>query len=545
MVAGVLTHFIPVLTLALTAQAGTAPLDPERTLTSAGLKTDSESLLAFFRQRTLSPTDVANLDAAVRRLGDDSFEVRTQASAELVAAGAVAVRFLQPAVKDPDLEIARRAERCLEMIQRGSRRTLPAAAALLLAARKPSGAVEALLGYVPFAEDEYTEETVLGALVDIGLRDPQAGAALHKAVADAEPARRAAAACVLGQAADPAQRRLVLRLLTDPAVKVRLLAARTLLAQGEKAAMPVLIALLTEAKADIAWEVEELLCRLAGETGPEVFLDNAADDSRRLCRAAWERWWAAHEAQFDATRVQGTTRFQGLTVIADLDKGRVLEVSADHKERWQVSGFGGPVDVQVLANGHVLVAENHANRVTERDATGKIVWQKANTSLPASCQRLSNGHTFIALHKEILEVGTKGEEIFKQARPEGLFSARKLHNRHMVLLTARGKVITLDAAGKEIGSFDAGPIMTWSSLDVLSNGHCLVCGTSGRVVELDPSGKRVWECTVANAVCASRLSNGHTLVCDSDGHRVVEVDHEGKSVWEHRIEGRPWFVRRR
>ena len=143
-----------------------------------------------------------------------------------------------------------------------------------------------------------------------------------------------------------------------------------------------------------------------------------------------------------------------------------------------------------------------------------------------------------------MEVGPHREEVFRQVRPEGLFSARKLRNRHIVLLTVRGKVITLDATGKEIASFDAGPIMTWSSLDVLANGHCLVCGLSGRVVELDASGKRVWECTVPNAVCAARLPNGHTLVCDSDGHRVVEVDHEGKPVWEHRTEGRPWFVRR-
>jgi PQQ-like domain len=191
------------------------------------------------------------------------------------------------------------------------------------------------------------------------------------------------------------------------------------------------------------------------------------------------------------------------------------------------------------------VAENHANRVTERDKSGKIVWEKTISSLPASCQRLPNGHTFIALHKEIVELGLNREEVFKQARPEGLFSARKLRNRHMILLTVRGKVITLDATGKEIGSFDAGPIATWSSLDVLANGHCLVCGISGRVIELDASGKRVWECAVPNAVCASRLPNGHTLVCDSDGRRVVEVDHEGKLVWEHRTEGRPWFVRRR
>jgi hypothetical protein len=545
MVAGLLTCLVAALTLGLVPPAGGGPTDLERILASAGLKTDSESLLAFFRQRTLSPTEALKLEATVRRLGDDSYQVRTQASADLVAAGVVAVRFLQPALKDSDLEIARRAERCLEAIQRGSGRTLPTAAAQLLAARRPPGAVEVLLDYLPFAEDESIEETVIGVLVEVGVRDRQAEGALQKALGDVEPTRRIAAACVLGQAKDPAQRGLVARLLADPVVKVRLLAARTLLAQGDKAAVPVLIALLIEAPPVQAWEAEELLCLVAGETGPEVFLDNAGEGSRRQCRAAWEKWWQTAQAQVDPTRIPFDTRFQGLTLIADLDKGRVLEVTPDHKERWQVSGFGGPVDVQRLPNGNLLVAENHANKVTERDQAGKLIWQKAVSPLPASCQRLPNGHTFIAMLNEIRELGAHGEEIFKQARPEGVYSARKLRNRHMVLLTVRGKVITLDATGKEISSFDAGPVTTWSSLEVLANGHCLVCGLSGKVIELDASGKQVWTCTVPNAVCASRLPNGHTLVCDSEGHRVVEVDHAGQSVWEHRIEGRPWFVRRR
>src|SRR5260370_10338457 len=131
MVVCFLTCVIPALTLGVAPLGGAGQSEVERTLTKAGVKTDTESLLTFFRQRTLSATDALKLEATVRRLGDDSYEARTQASADLVAAGAVAVRYLQPALKDPDLEVARRAERCLETIQRVSGRALPTAAARL------------------------------------------------------------------------------------------------------------------------------------------------------------------------------------------------------------------------------------------------------------------------------------------------------------------------------------------------------------------------------------------------------------------------------
>jgi outer membrane protein assembly factor BamB len=238
-------------------------------------------------------------------------------------------------------------------------------------------------------------------------------------------------------------------------------------------------------------------------------------------------------------------RIQGRTLIADLDKGCIFEVGPDHKELWRVTGFGGPVDMQVLANGNVLAAENHARKVTERDRTGKVVWEKSTGAFAASCQRLPNGNTFIATYYQLLEVAPNGKEAWSVARPEGVVSAQKLRNGSVVLLTSTGKVTILNTAGKEIRSFETGGIISWSSLEVLSNGHVLVCCTPGKVVEFDATGKRVWECEASNPVCATRLSNGHTLICNSEGRRVVEVDRHGKDVWEQHTEGRPWHVRRR
>ncbi|MFO0967786.1 MAG: hypothetical protein U0793_19665 [Gemmataceae bacterium] len=61
----------------------------------------------------------------------------------------------------------------------------PIAAAHLLAARKPAGAIETLLNFLPYANDEYVEEEVLTSLGgDGGGREQGVQAALLGALKD-------------------------------------------------------------------------------------------------------------------------------------------------------------------------------------------------------------------------------------------------------------------------------------------------------------------------------------------------------------------------
>jgi PQQ-like domain len=232
-------------------------------------------------------------------------------------------------------------------------------------------------------------------------------------------------------------------------------------------------------------------------------------------------------------------------LIAELDGGTVMEVGADHHVRWQATGFRGPVDVQLLPNGHLLVAENHGSQVTERDKTGKIIWKRDTSGLPASCQRLPNGNTFITTTNMLVEVDPQDHEVLQLHPQEGAYGARKLRNGNIMLATSEGKIVTMDSRGKVLRSFETGGIVQWSTLSILPTGHVLACCVDNKVTEFDAAGKPVWSCTVMNPVCASRLPNGHTLVCDSEGHRVVEVDRSGHTVWEQKLKGRPWHVSRR
>src|SRR5436190_1201316 len=108
-----------------------------------------------------------------------------------------------PSEPDADLEVRHRARACLRQIDEVAERALVVAAARVLAERRPPGAAATLLACLPEPTQENEElwEAFLQALDRLGTPD----AALTVALADREPARRAAAAFVLGRRA-PQQR---------------------------------------------------------------------------------------------------------------------------------------------------------------------------------------------------------------------------------------------------------------------------------------------------------------------------------------------------
>src|SRR5207245_208294 len=132
----------------------------------------------------------------VRRLGDDDFDTREKAAAELVRAGRKALPFLKPALRDDDRERARLAAHCIQEIEKKEREQVDAAtaAARVLAERRPDEAAAALLDYLPAADEELIEEAVMRALAIVGVKDGVPDPLLVRALTDKEPLRRAAAA---------------------------------------------------------------------------------------------------------------------------------------------------------------------------------------------------------------------------------------------------------------------------------------------------------------------------------------------------------------
>jgi HEAT repeat protein len=287
------------------AAANSAKQD-EKLLQEQKVPADEAGLLAFIKKRTLSKADQEHLRDLVRQLGSKTFRIRNKASKELMAYGSGALPYLQPALQDPDVEVKERAGKCVAKIKSGPATALPAAVVRLLRLRAPDTALRPLLAFVPFADDESVEEEVLNALCVLNLRDEKIDPVLTAALADEMPARRAAAVFVLGRVGTPEHYPPLRKLLVDRDPKVRFHTAQVLLTNRDKAAVPVLVGLLTEAPIELALKAEDLLAAVNSKPVTKVELTEDAG-KRRKVRSAWSEWWKANEARIDLARINFDT----------------------------------------------------------------------------------------------------------------------------------------------------------------------------------------------------------------------------------------------
>jgi HEAT repeat protein len=492
---------------------------------------EGSTLLEEFRGRTLSDAERVRVLGLIARLDDPSAEVRDRAAADLVACGARAAPLLRQAVEKNHPRIGPQAAHCLEAIEPEGPRPLPAAAPRLLALRRPEGTIETLLAYLPFADSDVVAGQVIHLLADLGCRDGKAAPALVQALADPVPVRRVAAAIALCRGRAEAQLPAIRRLLRDADGGVRLRAALALAARGEREAMPVLIALLGELPLEQAWEAEDYLLRAAGEGAPAVSLEGEAG-GRTAAVDAWRRWWNEHGSAIDLAQVDARPHGSGLFLVVEHQGGRVLEVNAAGKVRWQIAGLQFPWDAQVLPNGNVLVVEGNG-QLTERDRAGKVVWQRALPNA-VSARRLRNGQTFIVCRNQLLVLDREGKEVFAHHTTGFILAGERFRDGQMAYVTLDGFYFRLDAGGKQIKTFQIpfDPRLGVHGAAVLpGDGVLLARANPYKVTEYAAGGKVTWEATVPVPGYPTRLPNGHTLV-PSSPRILIELDRNGRIVSE-------------
>ncbi|MGH7222294.1 MAG: PQQ-binding-like beta-propeller repeat protein [Gemmataceae bacterium] len=516
--------------------------------------TDGEALLGVVREHTLTPQMRRNVEQLIRKLGDDEFFRREAANDELLRLGRITLPQMREAVSNTDLEIGRRARDLIQSIEREPTRALPAAAVRLLALRKPEGAAEALLAYLPFAEEDDRGDEVKKALAVLAVRDGKLDAALVHALADTDGtgvspvgAVHVVAAEALVQGGGKQGRAAVRKLLKDKAPAVRLRVALALVLQREREAVPVLIDLLALVSDEQVGQVEDVLTQLAGDSAPETSWSTDEADKKK-CRDAWAAWWKINGGRVDLTHLSARPWY-GYTLLCDSSRNRVFEIDRNGKERWSVDGVLYPVDAWVVGGKHVLIAEYSGRKISERDFKGKVVWSKALNNLPVNVQRLSNGHTFIATLNQILEVDRNGKEVYTINNVVGgITAAYRARDGRIICVARNGSLcITMDTTGKQLKQFASNRTATWTSgIDLLANGHILITQPNrNKVVEYDRDGKPIVEVDAPQATTATGLPNGHFLIASSNDRRAFEVDRSGKVVWEHKAGGNIFRARRR
>jgi hypothetical protein len=171
----------------------------ERALKAAKVGTDGAALLEYLRGRVPREADRENIKRFIKQLGDDSSEVREQATQELIRQGSAARSELRRAAKDDDVEVASRARRCLDKIAEGEGSDGLPAALRLVAIKQPPGAAEVLLALAPALTDDDDVRELRNALAAVALPGVKPDKVVEQALEDKDPARRAAAAAALGK----------------------------------------------------------------------------------------------------------------------------------------------------------------------------------------------------------------------------------------------------------------------------------------------------------------------------------------------------------
>ncbi len=504
--------------------------------------------LEAFTKRTLTEADREKVKSLIHRLGDASFDVRQQAETDLRNMGELAAPMLKNVANDPDPEISQNARYVLQEIEKDAPAPLSPAAARVVALRKPPGAAEALLAYLPFCDDEGLLGEVQSALDATAFSDGKPAPVLVRALADKAEIRRGAAAeaLCLGPLGDnlPA----VKNLLTDPSPAVQLQTALAL-AGGphDRDAVPVLIGLIGERRlnSDQAASAEEYLSRLAANHGPAKL--PPGEGAREKRRDLWADWWKTNSnrvALVDRYPPASASRYFGYTLLIQPNNNQIAELGPDGKERMQMTGLTNPQDAVALPDDHYLVAEFNLSRVTERNAKGEVLWTKSlppaangQNLFPQSAQRLPNGDTFIVCRNQLSECSRDGKDVFVIPRPNNdILTAAKLRNNEIVVISSI-MVQRLDTSGKELKSFRF-PVnqQTWTlGNDILPNGNVLVAfqNPPNLVVEFNPDGKEIWSSTaVQNPLAVARSPNGATLIIGQTfpNQQMIELDKNNKQV---------------
>jgi hypothetical protein len=541
--------------LLLAVATAAEPLSDEQLLKHAKIPDDGPGLVGYFRQRTVAGNDRQRIESLIERLGDPVYSVRERATADLIASGLPAVTLLRRAsASQEDVEIARRAERCLSAIERVPSATLAAAVARQIAKRKPEGAVAVLLAYLPLADDESVADEVRDALAAVALTGDGPNPLLVQALKDPLPVRRAAAAEALVRTRRPEVVAAARPVLDDRDLDVRLRVGLALVTYArDKDSVPRLIDLLAELPQGSGWRVEEVLIRLAGESAPQVSLgDDPA--SRQACRDRWLGWWEKNRDSVDLTRLEGAPAMLGHTLVVLRNTsgigGQVLEINDKQAVVWRIDGLQQPMDAVVVGKDRVLIADFSSHNVVERDFNGKTIWTK-NVMLPVSVQRLPDGHTIVVSRERVVDWDDgQHETVVARRAQQDIVAATKARTGEVVLITQGGNCIRLDPkTNKEISpSFTLGgrQLYGYGAVEVLPNGHILTTLQSG-VAEFDTTGRQHWQAAFARPTSVQRLPNGNTLVCSTSLREVAELDRNGKVVWKYQPPDNmtPWKARRR
>jgi hypothetical protein len=305
-------------------------------------------------------------------------------------------------------------------------------------------------------------------------------------------------------------------------------AVTRLLALGA-AAVPELARALTDPRAEIAVTAMGILRMLGPHAAPALprLMKIASGRDERMAIAA--KWAMAG------------IRPLGITLVADINKQRLVEFDQKGKVILEIGKLSSIWDAERLPNGNYLVCRGGTNRILELDRKGTVVWKYDKARFPMDADRLPSGNTLICdtKRKRVIEIDPAGEIVWKYTKLEGPYDADRLPSGNTLIADyGAGKAIEVDPRGRIVWKVTG--VSQVLSVDRTPSGNTLLSLWSKNTVrEVDAAGQTVLEIKLPknhrNPSSVQRLQNGHTLV----GARgaAIEYDAKGVEVWRVAIGG--------
>lgn len=508
-------------------------MEDEKTLADAGLKSDGNSLIQFLARRSEDKVDPIQIKELITKLGDDNFDIREQTSATLNAIGIAALQDLKTASKNPDVEISRRAKDCIQKIEEGSRKFVVAASIRLLGAKKPEGALTALINYSQFSELDQTTEDLIAAITATGSDNGSPSKIILEAIHGNKPLAKIICAEALANINPELFKKEAIALLNSDEPRVRYKIALAFGKLGDKRSIEPLVSSISSVS---QWEsslLDHLFRKLLPSNMPPVGLP----------QPELQKEWAKRTvdtSKIPEALLASSAKNLGKTLVVLLDAGRIIMLDSSNNILWKIENLQFPLDAQILSDDKVLIAEHQGNKVTERNKKGEITWEKKING-PLAVQKLEGGSIFIASKSNVIFVDQKGRETSEFTPPnnEPIMKANIASNGDicLVLSTPQGnaKFVRFDKNKKQVASYDIDVRTSGGKVDILPNGNSLITEVYGnRVIEFNNEGKEVWNFECEQPVAAVRLPNGNTLVTSMTQMKALEVDPKGKEIWSYK-----------
>lgn len=524
------------LTLSLLFPAAISHADDQyyvQRLAQNGIEPNRAAIQKYLE--SLHPRGGARLriESLIQQLGADKFEVREEATRQLLRSPGSTRLMLIEATNSNDPEVRWRARAIVEQADQHSE-DLFYSVMQVIKSREIAGLVPSIL-----ASNAYLEKPHLR----FAMRDALAAAArdtdvpvLVSALSHKSPHVRVAAIVTMPVVHGEAAFELIEPLLDDEDDHVRLSAARVLANGGQRACLAVLLDLLNSKDHSVRLRAIAILRNLTGQRFG--FYASADIAKRQAAVHLWRDWivgeGATAELHFPLDELR---EYSGHILVCNYSGNLVVEIDDKGNETWKKTDLDHPWGVQALPNGNRLVAACNGKYVVELDPAGKQVWRKDGLpGNPLSVQRLDNGNTLVSTGSanKAMEIAPDGTIAWEIAIGGFVADARRLPNGLTLIANyTTGEVVEVDRSGKS--GWKIGGFKNTRGAQRLPNGNTLVTDNGNqRIVECDRVGNIVWKYEGLNSPYDSqRLFDGRTLIGDASGLRLV--DQAGKTIWRRRM----------